>query len=554
MTHLTHLRALVMMQLKDKLDFDFLSTTKTTISKVVFTVLKFAIVTAVAYLLFWLATLVSLLSLDTSTVPTYVMVFVFGLIFVLSVFSSTVGLMHSLYFADDNKVLITFPVNTNLLFLSKLVVFYVFELVRSYMFTVPIFIAFGIVNRMSLAYYPWIIFAFLFVSALPVLLGALLSIPAMYIYRFFKKVPVLAVILGVAAVGVLVFGVFKLINIIPANINLNQQYRFVQRWIWDNLSLLEKKFYPINLMVTMLCGYIRGNAYDLFVWQVPAYFGIALGALAALAAAAFFASRPLFFSMMSKAFEFEKKMLLTAKPNKKRPKLLSYLKTETTNLVRSGEFFGSVAVFVIVPILVFFQNKVFQAIDTSMSGMVMVYAFNLALTILPMLASNTMIASIYSKEGRAAHVKKTFPTSPLVPLTVKLLPSLVLSMASLLFSVVIMNSFLQFNRFEAIMIACSLVGLQWGHILMSASLDLMNPLYEQYATTGEVSQNPNENRSIIIAFITVVIYALLSFIFFMESNGLYTTPCLKLGVLGICFFLAALYMYCTKIKVYYYEK
>ena len=127
-------------------------------------------------------------------------------------------------------------------------------------------------------------------------------------------------------------------------------------------------------------------------------------------------------------------------------------------------------------------------------------------------------------------------------------------MASLLFSVVIMNSFLQFNRFEAIMIACSLVGLQWGHILMSASLDLMNPLYEQYATTGEVSQNPNENRSIIIAFITVVIYALLSFIFFMESNGLYNTPCLKLGVLGICFFLAALYMYCTKIKVYYYEK
>lgn len=554
MTHITHLKALVMMQLKDKLDFDFLATKKSTISKVVFTLLKFIIVSAVAYLVLWLASLIGLLSLDSSYVPTYVMVFVFGLIFVLSVFSSTVGLMHSLYFADDNKVLITLPVNTNLLFLSKLIVFYVFELLRSYMFTVPIFIGYGVVNHMSPLYYLWVAVAFLVVSALPVFLGALLSIPAMYIYRFFKKVPALTVLLGIVAVGVLVFGVLKLINFIPANINLNQQYRIVQRWIWTNLSNLEKVFYPINWMVTMLCGYVRGNSFSLFVWQVPVYFGIVLGIVVLLGAIAFFISRPLFFSMMSRAFEFEKKSLLTAKPNKKRNRTLSFLKTETTNLVRSGEFLGAVAVFVIVPILVFFQNKVFQAIDTSMSGLVMVYTFNLALTILPMLASNSMIASLYSKEGRAAHVKKTFPANPLLPLTVKLLPTLVLSMASLAFSTVIMDSFLQFSLLETLSIGVSLVALQWGHVFISAALDLMNPLNEQYATTGEVSQNPNENRSVLTAFLVTVAYALLSFIFFMEGNGMYTKACLKLGGLGLVFFAAALYMYCTKIKVYYYEK
>ena len=127
-------------------------------------------------------------------------------------------------------------------------------------------------------------------------------------------------------------------------------------------------------------------------------------------------------------------------------------------------------------------------------------------------------------------------------------------MASLAFSTVIMDSFLQFSLLETLSIGVSLVALQWGHVFISAALDLMNPLNEQYATTGEVSQNPNENRSIVIAFLTALVYALFSFIFFMESNGLYTTPCLKLGLIGICFFGAALYMYCTKIKVYYYEK
>ena len=225
-----HLQALVMMQLKDKLDFDFLSSKRTLISKIVFTLLKFIIVTAAAMGVFKISLMIGLFSLSSSLVPTYVMVFVFGLIFLLSTLSATVGLMHSLYFADDNKVLITFPVNTNLLFLSKLIVFYVFELLRSYMFTVPIFIGFGIANRMPFFYYVWILFAFLFVSALPVMIGALLSIPAMYIYRFFKKVPALAVLLGAVAVAGLVVGVLKVIDIIPANINLNQQYRLVQHW------------------------------------------------------------------------------------------------------------------------------------------------------------------------------------------------------------------------------------------------------------------------------------------------------------------------------------
>ena len=127
-----HLQALVMMQLKDKLDFDFLSSKRTLISKIVFTLLKFIIVTAAAMGVFKISLMIGLFSLSSSLVPTYVMVFVFGLIFLLSTLSATLGLMHSLYFADDNKVLITFPVNTNLLFLSKLIVFYVFELLRSY--------------------------------------------------------------------------------------------------------------------------------------------------------------------------------------------------------------------------------------------------------------------------------------------------------------------------------------------------------------------------------------------------------------------------------------
>ena len=43
------LKALVLMQLKDKLDLGFVKTKKTLIRKIVFTLLKFVIVAAVAF-------------------------------------------------------------------------------------------------------------------------------------------------------------------------------------------------------------------------------------------------------------------------------------------------------------------------------------------------------------------------------------------------------------------------------------------------------------------------------------------------------------------------
>ena len=47
------LKTLVMMQLKDKLDMSFAKSVKQTIFRVVFSLLKFAVITAVIYLAFY---------------------------------------------------------------------------------------------------------------------------------------------------------------------------------------------------------------------------------------------------------------------------------------------------------------------------------------------------------------------------------------------------------------------------------------------------------------------------------------------------------------------
>lgn len=542
-----HLYALVMMQLKDKLDLKFLKDKKKLISEIVFTLLKFLIVGAVALVLFKVLPLL----IFFNGIPQQLMVFVYGIIFVLSVLSCTAGLMKTLYFADDNKVLVTFPVNANVLFASRLIVYYVFELKRSLFLSIPIFIAFGINASMAWYYYIWLFVAFIFISAIPVLLGALLSIPAMFVYMFIKKRPVLLAACYVAVIAAVVFIAVKLIGLIPEEINLIEQGGTIERYVLKFLYACEDKFYPVNMIIVMLTGRSIGFRYNLLIWDIPKYFGYTLGLLAITGGLAFVSSRPLFFTMISKTVEFEKIPPKNARKNIKRSEFGTFLNAETSALIRSREVGTFVIMYIVVPVMVYLLNKVFMAMDTNLTGVYMVYAFNLLVMILPMLASDSVVATLYSREGRAAYVKKTMPLNPIVPLVMKLVPLFIASAASLIASAVIFSTFIDLTVWQVILICVSLIGIQWGHILWSGMSDLMNPKNEQYATSGEMNDNPNETFSTISAFIVSAIYALYAFILFPEGV---TSACVKLCLMGVAFCAVLAYMYVQKIKVYYYEK
>lgn len=543
-----HLKALVMMQLKDKLDFSFLSTKQKIISKVVFTVLKFAIVAAVAYVVFML---LSMLLFIDGRVPSELMTFVFGVIFILSVFSCMIGLMQSLYFADDNRVLITFPVDGNVIFLSKLIVYYVFELKRSIFLTIPIFVGFGIFSKMSALYFIWLFIAFLAISALPVLIGAVLSIPALYVYRFFKKAPLLKIITICLCAVAVVFLAYNLISLIPENINLIEQRGAIVAYIQKGLTWCKDNVFPVNILVSMLVGYLSGFSYSILHINVLKYFGVLNAVLVGLATLVFFISRPLFFKMMSRSFEYEKKLIQDVKPNRKRGIIATFFKTELTSLLRSGLTSTFIVMYIAVPLLIYLLNKIFAAMDTALEGKYMVYSFNLLIMILPIMASNAVIATLYSRDGRVAYLKKTLPLSPVIPIVIKVVPMLVCSAISLSSSVIVFSFFVDLSAIQLILLCVCLIAVQFGHVFWSVTMDIMNPQNELYATTGSVDDNPNETFSTISAFVISALLAFLSYILFPE--GL-TKACVKLAFIGLAFAIALIYMFVSKIKVYYYEK
>ena len=99
--------------------------------------------------------------------------------------------------------------------------------------------------------------------------------------------------------------------------------------------------------------------------------------------------------------------------------------------------------------------------------------------------------------------------------------------------------------------------MQLGHMFYSATLDIMNPQTESYATTGSSENNQNENRSTIVAFVFSIIFAFLGYLFMVEchrEDGFYLIAFIKLLLIALAVAGGSFYLFVMKIRAYYYEK
>ena len=561
---------LSLLQLKDKIDFSWAKSRKTLIQAIVFGILKFAIVVVIAFVFLFALTLIGFVNKYQDALPLFTIFL--AVMFILNLASSTYNLMRTLYFADDNKVLITFPVTANKLFFSKIFVYFLFELKKSLSILVPVILGFLIFESIgykgteitiwSFFWMPVPIFIFVLVQ---VLLSSILSIPFLYIYRFFRKNPILDLIGVVVLIAGGLVLVIRAISLIPPDIDLNIQWPAFVKKFETFILAIDKYAYPINFysrVFTGEFGAVIGSHYGLngltFIKAL-----IALGGAVVLVLLAFLLIRPFYFKMMNKTFEFDKNPNLVQKKNKRHQKYVTFANKEFKLSFRDFDISGSyLAIYLIVPILLFFMDKVISAISTSMRGDNIAMAVNLLLTILPLLASNSTIATLYSKEGRTAYITKSNPVNPFVPLTSKLLFNLLFCIPSVVGCAVIFGNFISSDEQPVriiipILFALSVLLLQYAHIFFCAAQDLMNPQNEAYATTGSDFNNPNETRATIAAFVVSFIVAILFYFMLTESMASYDdylSAFVRLLVISAGLFAGFLYLFIKKIQVFYYEK
>ena len=129
-----NIKTLVMMQLKDKIDFGFAKTKKGLISKIVLTILSFVLITAGIYALLLVSQKLHIFSV-TNILPVSVIAVVFTIMQLLSIY----------------------------------------EIIKNCYFILPLFIAFGIISKLSFVFYIWVFVAIVIISTISVSIASFLS-------------------------------------------------------------------------------------------------------------------------------------------------------------------------------------------------------------------------------------------------------------------------------------------------------------------------------------------------------------------------------------------
>jgi len=547
------IKVLVTMQLKEKLNVKGNKTNGLKLlTTIVFSILRFALVVALCFALMFFAGFLGLFSLMASTIPVSVMTVIFTIILILSIVSATIGLTSSMYYSRDNQILLTLPCKATDVYLSKLVVFYIFELLRNLAFMVPIFIAYGIYMKYSISYYPFIFIMFIFISLIPVLFGTILSIPSMWFYNFFRQYKRLQITTLVVIITGVVISIIKLIAVIPSDINFIKTWGTTFWQIQDFLNGFVKLFPNIHDIVLLILSFNTNVITKVTLLSPILVFLKLIGMIVILFVIGFITVRPLFYKMASKPFEYRKQKRKERK-NKITKKSLSALKTELLLSLRNPEkIFIGIGIMIGMPILMMFLNKMYAAMDTKTLGNNMVVSFNILIILLIALSSNTYAASAFSKDGRSSYLIKVQPSKYQPLLIAKLAFNTILMMITFIATGIVLYYTMKIDLTKVILIMLTIVFIYFAHLFYSAELDIMNPQIELYATIGNSDKNPNESKSTILTFL-IAFVAFGFFLFLLTQDPGYFTY-VKLMFVGLVTMIFRCYMLLSKIKLYYKEK
>ena len=552
------------MQLQEKLNFRRIEISKHAVFNYILNalvaLLKFAFVTVLCYAFILVAKIFSLFRYF-NIVPQSVMSLIFVVMLIASTLSCTIGLTKALYYSRDNAVLLTLPATPMQTFLSKIIIFYIFELKRSLSFIVPLFLAYFFLHGYSVAYYFWMLLCFAFVAMFTVALGALLSIPGMWIANIFNQYKVLQHICLVLLVGGVSAALLIAISLIPTNIDFMDQIglikiklqSFFDSFAYYNPTLVigeERIIKPIYSMTLLILG---GDGFAPFaLGESMLRLLILIGMIVVLALAAVFIVKPLFYKMASTPFEY-KKRAVKAKKNTPFNKRVASLVHEFRIALKTQErMFSNVGILISIPVLIMLLNKVFAAMNVDELGEFMIVAFNILIVLLIALNSNVYAASIFSRDGRSSYLIKTQPTRPIYLILAKLVPNTTFVTISLIVTAFIVNDLTAIKPGDVAMLFIGIFFIYITHLFMCAEWDLMNPQIEIYATVGSNESNPNETKATAVAFGASFVIALIIMLllFLHENQNVY----FKLMLVSAAVMARKIYVFIRKIVLYYKEK
>lgn len=421
-------------------------------------------------------------------------------------------LIKTMDISNDRELLLKLPVSSRQIFVSKIVVTYMFELVFAAVILFPILIAFGLASSMAVGFFFLIPVLLLFVPVLPFFLAILVMFPVMSVVRFLRNRSLLTIGLYLIGLVVLIVGYMYLVSGLVYAIADNGFANLLQDEARaKSIKNIAKFLYPAKAFA---------NLFDTSVVTAGISFAIILAVTAAMTTIAFFVAgakyKKIYMNETSMITKGARKSLFA-----RRPADLAVIDKDIKNIFRSSNYtFQFLLVVVITPLLVYFCNRVagfsvyralFRVSEQDKSNN-MIFGVSILVTLILIPLASAFAASNISREGYNIYHTKLVPVSfrrqlaikaliVFVPIFVSITVSSCMTMLSYKMST--QNYTLPGLPFgEAFIVFIISIFMAIGYICMGTYIDLRKPLCNQVGA-GELTKTTAHTNLVMIVGVSV---------------------------------------------------
>ena len=468
------------------------------------------------------AELISLILLGTQIV---------SLLFAIGTVIST------LYLSKDNEMLVCFPVSANQLFMSKILLIYVKELVVSSIITAPIFLCLGFIAHLGSSFFAMIPILLLLLPILPIALASFLSVVIMMVMRFLKRHTALSIISLLALVAVALSVYLMLVSNIMQSFNIaSEQFETVKK--------INQTIRAIGSSIPVF--YQLGMA--MFGINRVRYLGVFILICAVLLVLTVVIMKPFYFKTAAASFENNVKSTEKLGNFKKHSAFISSIKKEMLCVFRSpSEVFEYFLFTLLMPFIVFSYDKLLMSISVNQAGVVMIAGSHVMVVAIMAMLSNMISASAISREGPNFYISKIVPTNYYIQIFAKLAFNVIFTLGAL-FATMIVSLFI-YPWWQVVLGTVAVAFASIGHAAMSIEMDIKNP--SKNFQGDEKSSLVSKSTGKCVAWGLFIGALMGCVLIFMSSFKYVIVPYLILLAFGIVFMLRKLYVLILRINMQY---
>lgn len=429
-------------------------------------------------------------------------------ILIISLMSSIASIINNLFISKDNEILLSLPISASELFISKLIYLYINELVFNILYIGPVLVTFGIMARTGATPMNFLSFL-LFFPIIPVAtlgIGGLLSVPIMFVVRFFKdhnKTTIISGLLLLAALFLLYMFVIT---------NVSGAFNVVDEQIKTSLEIngtVKKIGSQIPVLFWLSSAFFKG------AHSIGRVFLFLIACLGIILVTGPFIK--MFFQKIA-VFNNETKKETRARARKyvKRSPERELFLNEFRTCLRSPNLIMQYFLFtILLPIIIYSYDKLLFTISVNQTGQSLLFASHVLVLMMLTCLSSTISSVAISRQGGLVYISKMIPISYEKQTTIKIAFNVIITWIAIIIGTVVSCIFSTANTTLLIVSAIAAMFLSIGHVCQSYDLDLRNPSIDWYDVSEISSLSKNTTTSILYGFLLALVFAAITVV----ANG-----------------------------------